>query len=524
MLFLVGNFTSVISINLNNSIQNSSRGFILYVGGNGPGNFSRIQDAIDNASDGDTVFVYDDSSPYYENLIVYKSINLIGEDKNTTIIDGDVSGNVVYILTDWVNITGFTIQNGGNEWDEGGIHINSNYNTITDNIISNNTNDGIYLNESIENIITINIISNNEGNGIELPYYTSNNTTITGNKIFNNDNGIFIYASNDNIIIDNSFINNGLYIYFPYKNNVFNNTVNGKPLVYLEDESDIIIDNAGQVILINCENITILNQEISNTDVGFSLWYTHNCHIFNNTIISNNKKGIFLYDSNSNNILGNTISNNYFDGIAYKYSYNNTITGNTILNNYYGIWNEHSNNNTITSNNISKNKEGIRILDSNSNTITENNISNNRIGIGLHRSSKNTITGNRISNNKWRGIQLNVYCNNNIITGNNISNNDKDGLILEYSGNNTINGNNILNNYYGIRISYSNRNSILKNNFIGNKRHAFLEDSWKNIWKHNFWNKSRLLPKPIFGYIKLKYISIPWFIFDWRPALEQYEI
>jgi hypothetical protein len=31
----------------------------LYVGGSGPGNFTKIQDAVDNASDGDTVFVYD---------------------------------------------------------------------------------------------------------------------------------------------------------------------------------------------------------------------------------------------------------------------------------------------------------------------------------------------------------------------------------------------------------------------------------------------------------------------------------
>ena len=39
----------------------SSRGNWLYVGGSGPGNYTRIQDAIDNASDGDTVFVYSGS-------------------------------------------------------------------------------------------------------------------------------------------------------------------------------------------------------------------------------------------------------------------------------------------------------------------------------------------------------------------------------------------------------------------------------------------------------------------------------
>ena len=52
----------------------TSSGNTLYVGGSGPGNYTSIQEAIDNSEDGDTVFVYDDSSPYYENLVIEKSI------------------------------------------------------------------------------------------------------------------------------------------------------------------------------------------------------------------------------------------------------------------------------------------------------------------------------------------------------------------------------------------------------------------------------------------------------------------
>ena len=64
-------------------------GKTLYVGGSGPGNYSKIQDAINNASDNDTVFVYDDSSPYYENIVMDKPINLIGENMNSTVIDNE---------------------------------------------------------------------------------------------------------------------------------------------------------------------------------------------------------------------------------------------------------------------------------------------------------------------------------------------------------------------------------------------------------------------------------------------------
>ncbi len=42
------------------------------VGGSGPGNFSKIQDAVDNTSDGDIVFVY--NGFYQENLHIGTSI------------------------------------------------------------------------------------------------------------------------------------------------------------------------------------------------------------------------------------------------------------------------------------------------------------------------------------------------------------------------------------------------------------------------------------------------------------------
>ena len=155
MLLFVG--ASVVPSTGRVEISNNGRA-ILYVGGSGPGNYTSIQDAIDNASDGDTVFVYDDSSPYYENVVVDKSISLVGEDKDTTIIDGGGGGNVIEVEADWVNISGFTIQNSG-----GGAGISTRYSyplgtniNINNNIIKNNS-QGIYLSRSDDSIITNNI-------------------------------------------------------------------------------------------------------------------------------------------------------------------------------------------------------------------------------------------------------------------------------------------------------------------------------------------------------------------------------
>lgn len=99
VLFLGVNATGsfVKDTEFKDSIIIGFNGNILYVGGSGPGNYTKIQDAINNSSNGDTVFVYDESSPYYENIVINKSMKLEGENKETTVIDGKYIDNVIRI-------------------------------------------------------------------------------------------------------------------------------------------------------------------------------------------------------------------------------------------------------------------------------------------------------------------------------------------------------------------------------------------------------------------------------------------
>ena len=66
--------SSATQIELKNFVE-STRGNILYVGGNGSGNYTKIQDAVDNASSGDTIFVY--NGTYYEHIAINKQLFLI---------------------------------------------------------------------------------------------------------------------------------------------------------------------------------------------------------------------------------------------------------------------------------------------------------------------------------------------------------------------------------------------------------------------------------------------------------------
>ncbi len=290
-----------------------------------------IQDLIDNASNGDTIYI--PSGTYYESIIIDKPINLVGEDRDTTIIDGSGSGDVVKVTADWVNISGFTIRN--SEISYSGIDIISNNNTIIDSSISNNW-VGIWVKNSQSNTILNNNFNLNNRRGINLE--DSNSNTITSNNISNNKYGITLNFSYQNII-------------------------------------------TGNTVTFNYWGIDVWDSSTYNTITG-------------NTISNNDYYGIYLYGSSRNNITDNTISNNEYGIIQLYFSNYNTITGNTISDNDEGIY-LHGSSTTISGNTISNNNEGIYLTESRQHIITGNTISNNGgIGIYIQNSDNNNIYHN----------------------------------------------------------------------------------------------------------------------------------
>jgi parallel beta-helix repeat protein len=392
IILLVGSFASGVKIEY--ATQQSIRGDILYVGGSEPGNYSSIQAAINDANPGDTVFVYDDSAPYYENVIVNKSIYLIGEDRDTTIIDGSGIGNTINITENSVFISGFTIQNSlkngiclvwGNNCTISGNNVYGGYFGIR---LESGKNHLIHDCNFYDNIMNGVFIGNDFGPSVK-------NNVITY-CYFNNSTIHFLRSAN-NTIHNNTFISGGISFGYGYfeQNIDTTNTVNGKPVYYFLDEKDMIIDNweIGQLILVNCTDFSIKNNKISETSLAIIAANSTN-NTITNCEFNHNRGGIIFYNSLYNTIEDNSICNTSFQSTQFGGwpSCGIGITGS------YNI---------IRNNNISTYEIGIWVLNyfylyfiTENNIIQGNNLYSNYLcGVGLTNSSSNQVYHNNFIEN-----------------------------------------------------------------------------------------------------------------------------
>jgi parallel beta-helix repeat protein len=383
--------------------SSASRGHWLYVGGSGPGNYSTIQSAVNEAFNGDTVFVYAHSSPYRETIIGYHSINLIGEDKNTTIIDGQHIGTVLTLTAGNCRVSGFSILNchpSQSEFQYAVIKIYKNDNIIENNIVSGGEMD-----------------YGTEWGGIDLARNSNNNTVIHNQLIYNYwgwDGIVTESDSNNNNISENNITgqNNGISIQYNSNHNIISrNTIHANWNA---------IKNYGSYTL-------ILNNTVSDNrwgiecDIGYHGTLSYN-------IIQNNEKGglklehfwggsIKTYYVVSHNIF----SDNPGGGMALDTIINNIIEYNTFSNN---------------------GEDGLYLLASAETTIKNNTFSyNSGYGIYLATSSVATVENNTFSNNGNIGLYLDASVDTSIHHNNFVNNSKYNAYFQQNSNHNNWNGN-----------------------------------------------------------------------------------
>ena len=332
---------------------------------------------------------------------------------------------------------------------------NSSNNTLTGNTVNSNSFHGIFLRNSSNNNTLLNNTCMNSGYGIRI--YSSSGNNLTGNTAnLNRQYGINFNLSNDNSLSDNTISDNFWGILLMGANNTLtgnsmsgntynftmwggpiqtidkSNTVDGKPIYFLVDVSDAVIDastNAGFVYVANGTNVTV--KDLTLTNNGMGVWFENTINsLIENVTVSNNLNGIQLSNSTNNTVTGNTVHASLSSGIQLITSDCNNITGNAVSENGKGI--------VLGSYSASKPD-----FVANDNNITGNIVCNNKVGVSVGDfSSNNEIYHNSFIDNEIQAYDQNMpgtvnFFNLDMPTGGNYWNDwtspdsDGDGIVDE---------------------------------------------------------------------------------------------
>ena len=424
--------------------------------------FNSIEDAIDVANEGDTIFVF--NGTYDDIIVLRKAVNLIGEDKNSTFLIYDVQ----FLDINGINFKGFNL-----------------------NV------QGMYLYDC--NALRI---SENTFQGFHnLNIANSSNCIVSDNYFYGCSRPIRIRADACNNVIKNNYIDSigddGIAIisgclYNKIINNLITNCENnGINVCHMSNNFTTISGN----IIRNCENWGITST-------------SSYCTISNNIVEFCGYDGIAISWGDENIIHNNYINGNYqsYHGISLLWTSENIVTENIFVSNCgAGLYVSHEDNNHIANNSMIGNGVGVAVVYSHYNEIFDNEIKNNVAGVYLFDANLNEIKRNIISTNSEQGVFIEGLLVGNVVAKNDILNN-KIGVDLEGYKNinqqpkrripaeNYIVGNNIKNNYdYGIRLNYLTfDNHFYYNNLIDNNNNAY--DTGTNTWfkvfgsKGNYWS------------------------------------
>jgi parallel beta-helix repeat protein len=479
-----------------------------------PDDYPTIQDAVNVASDGDTIIVRDGT--YIENVKVYKRLTIQSENgcDNCIVQGGNSNDHVFEVRENYVNIRGFTVEGANGTVGSAGIYLGGVGHCHISNNNASNNDCGILLDDSSSNTLTNNIANNNNFHGIYL--YDSSNNSLSTNIAYNNDDtGICLDSSKKNILTKNTVYNNrwnGICLHDSSNNSLMNNIANNT-------HNGIILDESSS-------NTLTHNTAYNNGDTGILLVYSSNNMLTNNTVDNNTYNGICL-DNSSNNTLMNNIANNNLEGIYLHNSSDNTLTGNIAnSNNYIGIHLHDSSDNTLTCNIANSNNWGIDLYTSCDNALKDNTMSGNGYNFAVSGwffshfiqdiDTSNEVNGKPIY--YWVDQQDKQISNDagyvGIVNSTNITvkdltlTNNGQGVLFAYTSNSKIENVTALNNCDGIWLYDSSYNTLTNNTMSGNCYNFGVKGCF-NHFIQNIDRSNKVNGKPIYYWVDQQDKQIP---------------
>jgi len=311
-----------------------------------------IKKAIAQASAFDTITVKKGTYKEHD-IIINKPLTIIG--KNHPVIDGELKGEIITIISDSVTIDGFFLINVGTSYTEdyAAIRVRRSKNFVIQNIVLEKLFFGIYIEKSsygkvVHNKITGDAVQEyNSGNGIQLWY--SNHIQIENNYIEHVRDGIYLEFSDDCIIKNNVSTENlryGLHFMFSnndiYQNNTFENNGAGVAVMFskkIKMLNNTFKENWGTasygMLLKEINDAEIIGNTFKENTIGINIEGSNRIIYKNNNFMNNGWAIKVRGACYANNFIENNFLYNSFD-ISYNSKVNDNVFDRNYWSNYTG--------------------------------------------------------------------------------------------------------------------------------------------------------------------------------------------
>ena len=292
----------------------------------GPGGYSSISEALEDAAPGDEIRVA--PGKYHENLVVEQSVILIGEGKAHVVGLGE--GDVVRVMADDVEMRGFSVSGSGNDMlvSDAGIKIYGARSRIVDNTIYDNL-FGVYLRGCTEALVSNNRIRGRREvevgrRGAGIHFFDAHHNIVKGNDIAFVRDGVYFDHADFNTVEDNEFARLRYGVHYMYcKNNRF--------------YRNVFRDSVGGVAIMYTEGVIFQDNQILNNREGYNafglLFKDAIDSVAERNVIVNSVNGIFLDSSHRNRIRNNLVAYNDVGVMLYASSLENDFGGNDFVGN-----------------------------------------------------------------------------------------------------------------------------------------------------------------------------------------------